>query len=944
MGASRLAQVEREMLRYKIEVLGLSEVRWRGCGEMTTANGGTFIYSGLNNNSGTSGVGFLMSKEVKRSLLDWCPISDRIITMRVRTKARNLNFVQCYAPTEQAAAAEKDAFYETLALSLNELNRGEIIVLMGDFNAQVGSDNSGLEHIMGKHGLGNRNDNGDRFIELCQQNKLVIGGTIFPHKFVHKYTWSQPGIRGARNQIDHIGISKEWRRSLLDVRTRRGADAHSDHELLVAVIQLRLAATKRRTTQRRLRFRTDLLKSQEYRTAYLNRLRELTTTLDWREAHMTAAADILGTHEQRPSEKWISDKTWGLIEERRVMKQWLNLTANPLLQRQYAEKNKQVKRSARQDKRRFMDKFAQEAEDAAKQYDLKTLYRKVKVISSKNRTTPNQPIKDRNGRYVASTDQQLERWKEHFEGLLNDGNIETESDQPYIGPSANINTNSPTLAEIVRAIKKLKTNKAAGTDGIPAELMLADPQTTAAALSPHIAEAWNTENFDADWKRGFIVKLPKKGDLRDCNNWRGITILNVINKIMALIIHGRINDHLDAQLRDEQAGFRANRGCIDQSNTIRLIVEQSVEYRSPLCMVFVDFEKAFDRITREAIWTTLAKRGIPVKIINLVKALYSDAKCSVMHRGQLSDEFNINSGVRQGCVLSPLLFITVLDEVMREAALSGQQGIWWTLTRKLDDLDFADDVCLLSNTISGMQTKLQRLYEAGLRRGLKINLGKTKLMKVNIENSTAVTINGTAIEEVSEFCYLGSTITRSGGTDADINSRIKKARDVYGGLSRVWNASTISHRTKLSIFKSCVLSVLLYGSETWRIVDREVAKIQSFVNRCLRRILRIFWPNTISNEDLHTRADMEPIATIIKKRKWRWIGHTLRRPDTSTTRQALDWNPQGTRRRGRPSKTWRRTINQELEAANATWNDARMTAGNRVRWRAFSEALCSHRR
>src|ERR1700712_2607442 len=321
--------------------------------------------------------------------------------------------------------------------------------------------------------------------------------------------------------------------------------------------------------------------------------------------------------------------------------------------------------------------------------------------------------------------------------------------------------------------------------------------------------------------------------------------------------------------RDEQAGFRANRGCFDQSNTIRLIVEQSLEFQSPLYLVFVDFEKAFDRIDREAIWNTLAKRNIPAKIIRLIRALYENASCSVLHCGKLSDEFTVKTGVRQGCVLSPLLFITVLDEVLRETVQRGQQGIWWTLTKKLDDLDFADDVCLLSNSIGGMQAKLRRLYSAGLKRGLKINIGKTKLMRINTNNSTPVEINGAVIEEVSEFCYLGSMMSTNGGTAEDIHSRITKARAVYGGLSNVWNADTLNIRTKMRIFNACVLSVLLYGSETWRIVGSEVAKAQVFVNRCLRRIHRVFYPNRISNDELHARAELETLETIIKRRKWR---------------------------------------------------------------------------
>lgn len=944
--ASKLAQVEREMARYKIEILGLSEVRWPGSGEMVTTGGNTFLYSGQspNQDRGLYGVGILMTKAVRKSLLDWNPISERIITMRFRTRARNMNVVQCYAPTEVSAAEDKDAFYESLTRTVNELNKGEIVIMMGDFNAQIGGDNGGVEHIMGRHALGRRTDNGDRFIELCQQQEYVIGGSLFPHKDIHKYTWKKWG-GASTSQIDHITVSKEWRHTLRDVRTRRGADAATDHVLLTADVQLKVAAIKRTTNQGHRKYDIAKLKSPENRGAYTRRLRECIDGMSWREAHETAAREVLGTLERRPKKKWISDDTWRLIEERHALKQLQNTNTNnsPELASQYANKNRQVKKSARRDKRRFMRTFANEAEEAAKRHDLRALYRKVKTIAGK-RCIPNQPIKDKNGNNLASTEQQLARWKEHFSELLNfdrDDGVGQAANIETAPPVANIRTIPPSLNEVSKAIEKLKCNKAAGTDGLPAELLRADPRLSATALLPDIIEAWETETFARDWKSGVIVKLPKKGDLRQCGNWRGITILNVINKIVAHIILGRIHDHLESSLRDEQAGFRAGRGCIDQSNTLRLVIEQSTEYQAPLYMVFVDFEKAFDRIDRNAIWNSLARRGIPVKLIRLIRALYEEAECSVLHNGQVSEAFTVNAGVRQGCILSPLLFITVLDEVMREVTQQCPTGIWWTLRKKLNDLDFADDLCLLSNSISGIQAQLLCLDTAGRDRGLRINIGKTKLMRINENNNTPVMIGGIAIEEVSEFCYLGSTMAKDGGTLEDIKSRVTKARAVYGGLNKVWNADTISARTKVRIFKACVLSVLLYGSETWRMVQSEFKKLQVFVNRCLRRILRIFWPARVSNEELYSRAEIEPVTALIQKRKWGFIGHTLRRPEDSITRQALKWNPQGKRKRGRPKVSWRSTVDKELEAAGVTWRDAERTAANRTRWRVFSEALRS---
>ena len=120
-------------------------------------------------------------------------------------------------------------------------------------------------------------------------------------------------------------------------------------------------------------------------------------------------------------------------------------------------------------------------------------------------------------------------------------------------------------------------------------------------------------------------------------------------------------------------------------------------------------------------------------------------------------------------------------------------------------------------------------------------------------------------------------------------------------------------------------------------------RIQTFINRCLRRILQIRWPETISNEDLWEQTRQKPIEIQIKTRKWRWIGHTLRKTEGAVEKQALDWNPQGARRRGRPRITWKRSIAEEIRGENKTWREHKALATQRERWKSFRHALCSKR-
>ena len=154
-------------------------------------------------------------------------------------------------------------------------------------------------------------------------------------------------------------------------------------------------------------------------------------------------------------------------------------------------------------------------------------------------------------------------------------------------------------------------------------------------------------------------------------------------------------------------------------------------------------------------------------------------------------------------------------------------------------------------------------------------------------------LDGQEIEDVDQFCYLGSLVNKQGGASEDVKSRVKNANGAFVQLYPLWRSNNISRKTKLRIFNSNVKSVLLYACETWKVTTGIISTLQTFVNRCLRRILNVRWPDMISNEDLWKVTGEIPIGNQIKQRKWRWIGHSLRKPDGAIEKQALGWNPQG---------------------------------------------------
>lgn len=144
-------------------------------------------------------------------------------------------------------------------------------------------------------------------------------------------------------------------------------------------------------------------------------------------------------------------------------------------------------------------------------------------------------------------------------------------------PVLQIITGPPSRVEITKAIKTLKNGKAAGPDGIPPEALKATPTQSAEMLQPLLQKIWEEEKIPDAWKTGYLVKLPKKGDLSQCGNWRGIMLLSIASKVLTRVILERMKEALDKELRPEQAGFRQNRSCTDQIATLRIIIEQSIE-------------------------------------------------------------------------------------------------------------------------------------------------------------------------------------------------------------------------------------------------------------------------------------------------------------------------------------------------------------------------------
>ncbi|VDP62525.1 unnamed protein product [Schistosoma curassoni] len=271
------------------------------------------------------------------------------------------------------------------------------------------------------------------------------------------------------------------------------------------------------------------------------------------------------------------------------------------------------------------------------------------------------------------------------------------------------------------AVRQIRNGKAAGPDNIPAEALKSDVEVTTSMLYPLFKKICEEGQVSMDWIEGHFVKIPKNGDPSKCENYRGITLLSIPRKVFIRVLLNRMKD--------------ADRSCTDQISTLRIIAEQSVEWNSSLYINFTYYEKAFDSVDRRTLWKLLRHYGVPEKIVKIIRNSYDGLQCKVVHRGQLTDAFQVRTGVRQGCLLSPFLFLLVVDWIMRTSTSERKHGMQWTAQNQLDDLDFADDLALLSHTHEQMQTKTASVAAVSASAGLSIHKGKTKVLKFKAENS-----------------------------------------------------------------------------------------------------------------------------------------------------------------------------------------------------------------
>ena len=237
--------------------------------------------------------------------------------------------------------------------------------------------------------------------------------------------------------------------------------------------------------------------------------------------------------------------------------------------------------------------------------------------------------------------------------------------------------------------------------------------------------AWREGKAPVDWQTGIVVPIFKKGDRRECSNYRGITLLNLPGKVYARVLERKCRTIVEPKIQDTQCGFRPGLGTTDQLFILRQVFEKVWKFAKPVYTAFIDLEKAYDRVPRDLLWSVLKEYGISGRLLVAIRSLYNDCTSHVRINGSKSDSFGVHVGLRQGCVLSPLLFIIFMERISRRSTTPDCVTMG---NARVESLLFADDIARLASSGAGLQRALDRFAAECTMAGMQISTKKTEVM------------------------------------------------------------------------------------------------------------------------------------------------------------------------------------------------------------------------
>jgi hypothetical protein len=476
-----------------------------------------------------------------------------------------------------------------------------------------------------------------------------------------------------------------------------------------------------------------------------------------------------------------------------------------------------------------------------------TLYNKSQVDDlSKSTNNPKSfwtKLKRMTNRNEQSKDNIIstEEWLNHFQSLLNPTNeivndvnidenhinldIETDSEI-----EEHIFNHSIQEDEIRLAIKHFKGGKQPGPDNILPEFFIYGIDSFIDILVNLFNRLYTFGEYPDKWCESIIITIYKKGDRNDPNNYRGISLQNVLSKIYCRVLVNRLNFYVElySKISENQTGFKKGYSTIDNAFILNSIITHTLKSkRKKIYVAFIDFQKCFDTIYRPLLWEILREKGIKGKLFLAFKSMYKTVKSCIKCNNERSDYVNCSIGLKQGCLASPILFSLFIDDFGKYLQTENLYGIQLHPdTTQLLHLMFADDLALVSDSIMGLQKQLNTLSRFCDDYRLKVNETKSKVVVFKnggiLSNNEKWSYKNKSIEVVNKFNYVGLTFTRQMSLNAMVYELCMKSKRILTSiLKSLYQYGQLPSSTFFKIFDTKICPQLLYGSEIWGIESKD---------------------------------------------------------------------------------------------------------------------------
>lgn len=897
--------------RLRVNIMGISETRWANSGEISI-NKTKIYYSGNDDSYHWNGVAILVDKSVSHSVTGFIPISDRVVMIQLQATQTVTNIIQVYAPTADKNEEELEQFYNDVQQALDITKPREITIIMGDWNAKIGKGREG--DTIGEFGLGIRNDKGERLAQFCQENDVVITNTYFKLPERRLYTWKSPADGAnnkiVRNQIDYLLINKRYRNSIKSAKTYPGADVSTDHNPIIVRMEVKLKKLipKQNKTKIDISQLQDPITKEQVATRINNELSQIKTTQSknsnkkW-EAFKNCIAkptnEILGKNENNNKRKpWMTNEILHMMEERRLHKN----------KDTYKGVQTEIRRKIRCTREKFYDGKCSEIEELMSKHDNFNVYKKVKELCGIKKMNRNNILLDKNGKIIPDINGKLERWKEYIQELFEDER------QPEIITEEQDEENGPhiTKEEVINAIKMMKSNRASGPDEIPADIIKLIEEKHIGIIVDLYNTIYNTGIIPKEWLVSTFVAIPKKPNAKECSDHRTVSLMSHSLKIFLKIMHQRIFIKLEQDISETQFGFRNAMGTREALFAFNVLTQRCMDVNQPVYVCFLDYNKAFDKVRHNHLVQMLRQKKLDMKDIRIISNLYFNQTARVKERNDLSEEIEIQRGVRQGCVLSPMLFNLYSEEVTQRAVSEETAGVKVN-GKPINNLRFADDTVVIAESMSDLQRLIDQIVESSEENGLTLNIRKTKFMLISKQEhpQESLRIHGEVVEKVTKYKHLGTNVNENNDHTEEIRSRIGQARNVFNKMRRVFCTKELSLNLKIRLLRCYVFSVLFYGMEAWTLKKNMIDKLEAFELWAYRRILKISWVEKVTNDEVMRRMKKEKeVINTMKVRKLKYLGHVMRGERYRLLQEIMQGKIQGRRSQGRRRISWLNNLRQ----------------------------------